>query len=275
LSTILALLVLFAVLWTFFAAAGHFGRRLLHRTAKWTAHFRYGDYVPVLVTVAMGLGGAMLVGNGFAEIAESVRNESVLLQRIDSALHAWARHQSIGGLTLLFVGATWLGSPVCLGGLVALVATWLAVRGRWRWAAYIALTSGIGALLNLQLKAWFARSRPDLAEALVHTTGYSFPSGHAMGSAVVFGALSYLAVRVLHVWTLKASAAAFLWTAVVVIAASRVYLGVHWVSDVAAGIAAGIVWVVSATLAYETSRRIRLVRALRRKRESASAHQSE
>src|SRR3989442_15479017 len=93
--------------------------------------------------------------------------------------------------------------------------------------------------------------------------GYSFPSGHAMGSTVVLGALSYLAVRTATQWRWKAAWLALTWTLIAAIALSRVYLGVHWISDVAAGVVAGMLWVGVTTLAYETLRRIRLLRAMR------------
>ncbi len=93
--------------------------------------------------------------------------------------------------------------------------------------------------------------------------GYSFPSGHAMGSTVVLGALSYLAVRTTTRWQWKAAWLALAWTLIAAIALSRVYLGVHWISDVAAGVVAGALWVGVTTLAYETWRRIRLLRAMR------------
>ncbi|HVG24125.1 MAG TPA: phosphatase PAP2 family protein, partial [Thermoanaerobaculia bacterium] len=96
--------------------------------------------------------------------------------------------------------------------------------------------------------------------------GYSFPSGHAMGSTIVFGAFAYLAFRILTRWPARAAALSFCATTILAICASRIYLGVHWVSDVGAGIAAGLIWLAAATVAYEAMRRIRLVRALREKR---------
>lgn len=81
-----------------------------------------------------------------------------------------------------------------------------------------------------------------------------------MGSTVVVGALTYLAVRTLHIWRQKAAVIAFGMTFVLAVAASRVYLGVHWISDIAAGISAGLLWVSTTTLGYETWRRIRRIR---------------
>ena len=128
---------------------------------------------------------------------------------------------------------------------------------------------GGGALLNEALKLYFARARPDIAEMLRQAQGYSFPSGHAMGSTVVFGALSYLAFRTATQWRWKAAAVALGATIVLAVSLSRVYLGVHWISDVVAGIAAGTLWVVISTMAYETMRRIRLLRAVQREARSS------
>ena len=152
--------------------------------------------------------------------------------------------------------------------LIAGVTALLIAKKRWRWATYLVFTVGTGALLNLVLKTYFQRARPDLAEALRHATGFSFPSGHAMGSMVTFGALSYVAVRALAhwQWRWRAAAVALALSIIVAIASSRVYLGVHWISDVGAGIVAGFIWVTASTVAYETFRRIRLLRAIRAKR---------
>lgn len=262
----LSFVLLFLLLWVFFYAAGPALERLLARSAHWTAKFRYRDYLPVFVVLAAGIVAAMAAGDAFVDLAESLQEDSPEMHAIDSEVHAWARTTYTDGSTTFFTLMTLIGTPVGLGAIGALVAIALAIRGRWRWAAYLIVTSGVGGLLNLQLKAWFARARPELAEALRDAHGYSFPSGHAMGSTVVFGALAYLAFRIIAHWRWRAAALAFAFTMIVAIAASRIYLGVHWISDVAAGVAAGVIWLVTTTVAYETFRRIRLVRALRAKR---------
>lgn len=268
---VLAFVALFGLLWLLFLAAGPLLERLLAKSAHFAARFRYRDYLPVLVVLAAGIGAAMIAGDAFIDIAERVHGNSLRLRELDRVVHEWARYTRTDGATTFFTVMTLIGTPVGLGLLGALVCGTLALQRRWRWIAYFAITSGVGGLLNLQLKAWFARARPELAEALRGAHGYSFPSGHAMGSTIVFGALAYLALRALRHWRWRAAALAFAGSMVVAIAASRIYLGVHWISDVGAGIAAGAIWLTATTLAYELFRRIRLVRALRARSAAADS----
>ena len=261
-------LVLFLFLWLLLFIIAPPIQRLLPRAAHWTTKFRYRDYLPVFLVLAAGIGAAAMAGDAFLDIAEEVHANTPRLRQIDAETHAWARTTHTLGATAFFTTLTLIGTPVGLGILVLLSAALLAMKGRWRWIAYLVITTGIGGLLNLQLKAFFARARPEVAEALRSAHGYSFPSGHAMGAAITFGALAYLALRVLPRWRWRSAALAFACAMIVAIAASRVYLGVHWISDVGAGIAAGLIWVTAATVAYETFRRIRMVRALRRRRPS-------
>jgi len=261
-----AFVAVFLILWLVVFAVGPTIEHLLARVAHWTTKFRYRDYVPVLVVLAAGIAATAVAGDAFIDIAERVQAESSALHEIDARTHAWARFTHTPGATLFFTTLTLIGTPVGIGALVVIVCGFLAAKKRWRWAAYLVVTIGLGGLLNLQLKAFFARARPELAEALREAHGYSFPSGHAMGSAVCFGALAYLALRVIPRWRYRAAAIAFAFTMILAISASRIYLGVHWISDVGAGIAAGLIWVITATVAYETMRRIRMVRALRAKR---------
>jgi undecaprenyl-diphosphatase len=264
-----AFLATFLLLWLVTFAVGPTVERVLARTAHWTAKFRYRDYLPVLVVLAAGVAATAFAGDAFLDIAESLQEESPVLHEIDAQTHTWARFTRTPGATLFFTTLTLIGTPVGLGIIVLIVCIFLALRKRWRWAAYLIVTTTLGGLLNLQLKGFFARARPELAEALRDAHGYSFPSGHAMGSAVCFGALSYLALRTIPRWRYRAMAIAFSSTMILSIAASRIYLGVHWISDVGAGIAAGLIWVIAATVAYETMRRIRMVRSLRAKRKEA------
>ncbi|HEV3074420.1 MAG TPA: phosphatase PAP2 family protein, partial [Thermoanaerobaculia bacterium] len=98
------------------------------------------------------------------------------------------------------------------------------------------------------------------ATAIAAAQGYSFPSGHAMGSLIVLGSIGYVALRLPLRWKVKSAVLAALATAVVLIGLSRVYLGVHWLSDIAGGWSAGAVWLATATVAFETLLRIRQLR---------------
>ena len=268
---LLSFLLLFAVLFVFFYATLPLLERLLKRAAHFTTKFRYRDYLPVLIVLAIGIAATSLAGDAFLDLAESVQEESPRLHRADAEVHQWARTAYTSGSTYFFTALTIIGTPVGLGIIVAVIVALLLMRKRWRWAAYLLFTTGVGGLLNLQLKAYFARSRPDLAEALRLASGYSFPSGHAMGATITFGALSYLAFRILPRWRWRAMAVAFSVSMIVAIASSRIYLGVHWISDIAAGIAAGVIWTVTTTVAYEAFRRIRMIRSLRSRAQTASS----
>lgn len=270
-AVVAAFVALYLFLWLLICAVGPLTEGMLARAAHWTASFRYSDYVPVFVILGLGVAAAAVAGDMFTDIAERVQEESTKLHEIDSSVHAWARKTRTSGATTFFTVMTIIGTPVGLCAIMLVAAVYLIMQNHWRWAAYLFFTGTVGGLLNLWLKSTFARARPELAEALRDAHGYSFPSGHAMGATMVFGALSYLALRIFRRWRWRATALALTSSMVVAIAVSRIYLGVHWISDIAAGISAGVVWLAATTVAYETFRRIRLVRALRAKAQIASS----
>jgi undecaprenyl-diphosphatase len=136
---------------------------------------------------------------------------------------------------------------VLLGVIVAAILAW----GR-RWVflgSWLAAVAG-SAVLNHLLKVLFARPRPHFEHPLLVETSYSFPSGHAMESFVVYGMLAYFAVLALRSWESRGAA-----LLVVLIGFSRMYLGVHYLSDVLAGYAAGGVWLSALITGTETIRR--------------------
>jgi undecaprenyl-diphosphatase len=261
-------LVLWAVVYATLPAVRHLGQVLasLLARSKWATRFlsrtrdRFKNYLPV---AAILIAGALLTawaGDGFLDLAENVRAKNATLEQTDARIHDWSVTERSPAATTFFTAMTIIGGPVSLAAIVVIVAAVLAILRRWRWLIYLGVTAGGGGLLNLELKRYFARARPDVAEMLRRANGYSFPSGHAMGSAVAFGALAYLAFRAIRSWPAKTAVMAFLYTLVAAIALSRVYLGVHWISDVLAGVTAGTVWVTTTTVAYETLRRIRRVK---------------
>jgi len=245
--------------------AGALVARVLARaSARWsrigTLSQRFDPYLPVALVVVAGAFLTAWAGDNFLDLGELVHAKNASLQQFDGGVHAWAVSQRSASSTLFFLLMTTVGSPVTLGLISGWVSVGLVATRRFRWALYFVVTVGGGALLNLELKRYFARARPAVAEMLRQAHGYSFPSGHAMGSTVVFGALSYLAFRTVKGWRWKAAALAFAATLAVGISLSRVYLGVHWISDVAAGVLAGSMWVGITTVSYETLRRLRMLR---------------
>jgi undecaprenyl-diphosphatase len=148
---------------------------------------------------------------------------------------------------------TWLGSGGVLWTLTGAAAVVLAIRRRWRLAAYL-LIAGAGELvLDPVLKALVGRLRPVVAHPIAYGNGDSFPSGHALGSIVCYGALFLVFLpaargawrRVLTIVIL---------TLIAAIGISRLLLGVHYVSDVLGAWALGIAWLGITAFAFELSR---------------------
>lgn len=168
-----------------------------------------------------------------------------------SAAHGAASAQ--GWLRLLALGITDLGSPVAVDVVAVLAVGWLLYRRWWRAAAVVAVAR-LGELgTESAVKAIVGRPRPHLLPALTSATGSSFPSGHAGGSAAVYGALALVLLLVLSRrgarWALAGAAAL-----VLAVAASRVVLGMHYPTDVLAGIALGLAWAGGAALALPAAR---------------------
>lgn len=254
------------------AAAGHLLRRVVSRILRVrvferiraSATGRFAPlklHLPVIVIGAAGLAAVLFLGDAFLDLAVALHDNSPALQKADALAHEWAVYFHTRSATGLFVALTVLGTPVGLGVLVAIVCAIALFRGKPYRALYLAGTAAVGALLNVALKNVFERARPDLSVALREASGFSFPSGHAMGSTIVFGALAYLAYRLTWPWRRRAATIAGCATLAIGIATSRIYLGVHWISDVAAGIAAGGLWLVVSIVAYETFRLLRALRA--------------
>ena len=270
----LAFVVVFLLLWALLYAAlpalRYVGRRLTHlvaRSARITGLVdKHREWLPIVIIVVAGALLTAWAGDQFLDLAENVRAKSPTLLKVDAGVHDWAVEHRSAPDTLFFMVMTNVGSPVGVLVPVGIVGLILLFLKRWRWVAYLGVTVGGGELLDLELKSYFARARPAVAQMLKGAHGYSFPSGHAMGSAVAFGALAYLAYRAAKSWPAAAAALAFALTFVLSVALSRVYLGVHWISDVAAGVSMGLLWVTVTTAAYETVRRIRHLRGLRRSR---------
>jgi membrane-associated phospholipid phosphatase len=169
-----------------------------------------------------------------------------------TGLHGVALHHA-ALVTALKVVST-LGSARCYIPLFAALAVWLIARGLPRLAAFVAVTEIGGPIINGLVKSAVSRARPVLPDPVAHAPGYSFPSGHAQSATVAVGVLLLVFLPVLRG---RRRAVAFLAGAawVLLVCFSRVGLGVHFVSDVAAGAVLGAAWVATTTSVFNAWRR--------------------
>jgi len=139
---------------------------------------------------------------------------------------------------------TSLGSGFVLGLIVALIAGFLAIEGMRRTALFITFAAVTGWVLNTWLKELFQRPRPSIVPHLGEVMSLSFPSGHAMSSATVYLTLGLLLTRIATRRATKVYTLAVAATLTTIVGLSRLYLGVHYPSDVLAGWLAGLSWAI-------------------------------
>jgi undecaprenyl-diphosphatase len=161
---------------------------------------------------------------------------------------------------------TALGSAAVLGLTVAAVGGFLLLQGMWRTAIFVTLASFGGWFINGALKQLFQRPRPDVVPHLREVMTMSFPSGHAMTSAVVYLTLGALTMRIAERRLTKFYCMAVATAATVLVGASRVYLGVHYPTDVIAGWLIGFSW---ALLCWIVERSLERRAGLKRERAQA------
>ena len=137
---------------------------------------------------------------------------------------------------------TSLGGYPILIVLIAAVVGYLVVVRKYGPALYVLLSVGVGTALSQLLRSVYDRSRPDLVDHLVTTHTASFPSGHATMSTVVYLTLAALLVRIVEQMRVRLYVLGVAVLLSVAVGLSRIYLGVHWPSDVAAGWALGVAW---------------------------------
>jgi undecaprenyl-diphosphatase len=173
----------------------------------------------------------------------------------DVALAAALREAATPEWERFFATVSWLGEreAIAVLTLAGAVAFYLrhgaVVAGVW-----IAAQAG-GGVLNLALKQTFERTRPEFADPLLAASSWSFPSGHAMGTFILVGLGCYLLLRDVGSWGAAALLVVLALAWCVVMSFSRMYLGVHYASDVLAGMIAGAAWVAVCASAFEVIRR--------------------
>lgn len=207
-----------------------------------------------LTLLGAGFGFCILLALArvFAEIAEHL-GPNGRMARADAAFSAALAGQVSDTTLRVFAGLTRLGDVIVLALLGVAVALWLVLTRRLTLALGWVLALAGNALLNPLLKRIFERVRPDHDHAFASASGFSFPSGHTSGAAVAYGMLAYVLLRsVPRAWQLPALLGAV--TLAFAVACSRVFLQVHYVSDVLAGFASGGAWLMVCILSVELGR---------------------
>lgn len=225
----------------------------LHRFLR--ARLSLEGYLGLHLTVGVfALLGAAWVFGGIAE--DVLTNDPLTV--IDMNVATWLHARATPTLTACMLFVSHLGSTLFVSMVSVAVAVWLLWRAYWyRLFAFILSVPG-GMLLNVALKHAFHRGRPVFDDPILQLTTYSFPSGHAMAATLLYGALAAFAVWRIRAWRWRVLAAFTAFLLIVLIDFSRIYLGVHYLSDVLAGTAAGVAWLALCLTSVDTVRRRRL-----------------
>ncbi|TFE02324.1 phosphatase PAP2 family protein [Jeotgalibacillus salarius] len=195
----------------------------------------------LIVTALVIIGGGFYI---FAELGEEVlENEKIM---IDQHAADFAESIATPGVTTFFAFITELGSvwALTVGSIIMLGVLWYFYqRKKWRIVYFVIAMGGVTLLIS-GLKAAFSRDRPNLIEQY-DGTGYSFPSGHSTAPIVFYGFIIYLIIRsrlnALAKWVLNIA----LGILILLIAFSRLPLGVHYFTDVIGGLTLGLTWLVT------------------------------
>jgi len=153
---------------------------------------------------------------------------------------AWLKHA--------MADFTALGSAALLSLITCCAIGYLAAVRKYRLAGFVALSTGLGAALGATLKTLLARPRPEIVPHLVEVQSLSFPSGHAMNSAIIYLTLAVLLARGQQSRAVQIYLICVAIALVLLVGSSRAYLGVHWPSDILAGWTIGAIWAALCSL---------------------------
>lgn len=195
----------------------------------------------------------LLCALGFSLLAFQVaRNGPATM--FDLPLAQWLHAHQAPALTDALLAITHLHAPGGIAVLASGLALYLCLKRDHYWLLAV-LTMPAGMALNMLLKLAFARQRPVFDEPLLHLATFSFPSGHAAYSTMLYGLLAaYVAHRVDR-WQWRLASVLACAALIGLIAFSRLYLGAHYLTDVVAGVLEGVAWLALVWMGVTTLRR--------------------
>ncbi|MEU2040278.1 phosphatase PAP2 family protein [Nocardia niwae] len=172
---------------------------------------------------------------------------------VDRGIADWAVGHRIEALTPIAVVISVLGGTLAMTALATATCLALTWRRRWTSAALVAITGLGGGLLVRGGKRLTDRDRPPVEDHLISVSNQAYPSGHSMGSFVVVGIVLVVALPSVHGPALRACTAITAALFVLAVGLSRIYLGVHWTTDVLGGWCFGALWLILCLTVYRYS----------------------
>jgi membrane-associated phospholipid phosphatase len=162
---------------------------------------------------------------------------------LDRSLLLWIHQFANPQLDRVMLFVTSLGNPAMVVTIFISTIAWLGMKRRAADGIRFAVVCAGGILINQVMKLFFAKPRPELWMRLISEYSFSFPSGHAVGSMVVYGFIAYILAKELP--TYKRYIYLLASILILAIGFSRLYLGVHYPTDVIAGYGVGGLWLVT------------------------------
>ncbi len=196
----------------------------------------------VVLTVIAGV--VVASGAAFLKITDSVR-ESELVVRIDRRTYDFVLRHRVGWISSVARVVTYVGNTVVVTLVVLGAVAWLLTKRRTGDAVFVAGSAGGAAVLVTVLKHVVGRPRPAAPHRLIAASGAAFPSGHATQSVACYAAIAVVAAASTRSRRSRVLLAAGAAVIAFLVGASRVYLGVHWASDVVSGWLLGAGWLLA------------------------------
>ena len=215
-------------------------RQILYSTLQFIERHVEGFFGALAAFLTIGFLVSAAALSIFVAVARAVRGG--FTQSWDEHALQWFAHHRIPVLDQVALEVTTLGNGSVLI-MIVLVASVFLWQTQHKWSVYVLLGGTFGGgIVNQLLKHHFNRARPSIVEwaTTVHTT--SFPSGHAMTSLITYGSIAYLVARIEGTRRLKRTIWVMAGIVILSIGLSRMYLGVHYPSDIIAGFIAGLGW---------------------------------
>ena len=191
-----------------------------------------------LTTGALILIGASWLFGGIAE--DVVSGDPLTL--VDVRVAQWFHDHATPLLTQAMLLFTNLHGPLPVTMAAVLIAACLVWKKNWYWLICLSASVPFGMLLNVLMKYAFHRARPSFDGANLALSTYSFPSGHVAGSTLLYGVVAAMLLARVAAWRWRVMIVLLALTMVVLVAITRLYLGVHYLSDVLAAFAEGVAW---------------------------------